>query len=95
MKATSPRKQLNIRSDEAYFLAHALAERSNVSTQDVVLNALKSYAEKWPGNPGEETAVRSAEFQRLMEISRRARKKWKYGEGSDHADMYDEHGLPL
>ncbi len=95
MKATSPRKQLNIRSDEAYFLAHVLAERSNASTQDVVLRALKSYAEKWPDPPGEETALRSAEFQRLMEISRRARKKWKYGEKSDHSDMYDEYGLPI
>lgn len=95
MKATSPRKQLNIRSDEAYFLARELAARSHESTQDVVLKALKSYAENMPDKPGEELVARSAEFQRLMEISRRARRKWKYSEPHDHSDMYDEHGLPV
>lgn len=95
MKATSPRKQLNIRSDEAYFLARELAARSNQSTQDVVLQALKSYAERMPAKQEGPTTAQSAEFQRLMEISRRARRKWKYTDGSDHSDMYDEHGLPI
>ena len=38
------KKQLNIRSDEAYALATTLARRKNLPTQEVVVRALRAYA---------------------------------------------------
>ncbi len=89
-------KQLNIRSDEAYRLATALAKRLNTSTTKVVEKALLELDRKVPsGGVLELTPEQRAEHEAFMEIVREFQKYKLPGATSDHSDMYDEHGLPL
>ena len=88
-------RQLNIRSDEAYALATTLARRSGLPTQEVVVRALRDYAKADADVRAGMTAEQEASYQRLLSLGRRFRAKWKYREGSDHSDMYDEYGLPV
>ena len=94
MKA-SKQRQLNIRSDEAYALATTLAQRKSLPTQEVVLRALRDYAKADKELRAGMTAEQEASYQHLLQLGRRFRSKWKYGEASDHSDMYDEDGLPV
>lgn len=94
MDASKPR-QLNVRSDEAYALATTLARRQNLPTQEVVVRALRDYARADAERRGGMTAEQEASLQQITDLGRRFRRKWKYGEGSDHADLYDEDGLPI
>jgi hypothetical protein len=89
------KKQLNIRSDEAYVLATTMAKRENLPTQEVVVRALRAYVEAANKRRDGMTAEQEAQFNELMALGRRFRSKWKYGELSDHSDMYDEDGLPV
>lgn len=91
----SAKKQLNVRSDEAYALATTLAKRSNLPRQEVVLRALRAYAEADRELREGRTAEQQAAFDGLVALGRRFRSKWKYGELSDNPDMYDEDGLPV
>lgn len=88
-------KQLNVRSDEAYYLAHALAENEKKSTQDVVVQALREYAKRRDANDGKLSAEQLAQLNSLKDLGRKFRSKWKPGESADHRDMYDEYGLPI
>ena len=85
------RKQLNIRSDEAYATAHDLAEQFGTTTTEVVVRALRELQSKRrvPSqfvSPEEAGANLSA----LMK-SVRARSVTL---SSNHDDLYDEFGLP-
>ncbi|MBN9064584.1 MAG: hypothetical protein BGP06_01250 [Rhizobiales bacterium 65-9] len=94
MKASSQQKQLNIRSDEAYELAHALARKKQMSVQEVVLNALQRLKGETP-SAKEELGARERAF--VDDILRRARAiaaKTPPGPGSDHRDFYDDKGFP-
>lgn len=86
-------KQLSIRSDEAYEIAHRLAQRRETTVVDVVTKALR---EQDPTHAAREvTPEEAAEtFRILNELSERAAKAAKPGATSDHSDLYDEHGLP-
>ena len=91
----SNRKQLNIRSDEAYATAHELAARLGVSTTEVVVSALREYQSKRriPSKlvtPEEADANLSA----LMESVRRNAAKRTAKLSSNHDDLYDDFGLP-
>ena len=88
-------KQLNIRSDEAYALASTLAERNSLPTQEIVVRALRAYADSDRQMRDGMTTEQEAAFRQLLSLARRFRGKWKYGETSDHSDMYDEDGLPI
>lgn len=89
------RKQLNIRSDEAYATAHELAEQIGTTTTDVVVRALRELksSRRIPSRlvtPEEAEANLSA----LMESVRARAPNGSEMLGSDHDDLYDEFGLP-
>lgn len=88
-------RQLSIRSDEALALATTLAERQGLTAQEVVIRALRDYARADEEVRNGLTAEQEAFRRKIVELGRRFRGKWKYGEGSDHSDMYDENGLPI
>jgi hypothetical protein len=86
-------KQLSIRSDEAYHLAHAIADELGKPLVQVVEDALREYGSKLPERDGMTPAQR-ATFEALQALSREAAKRKLPGATSDHSDMYDEFGLP-
>jgi hypothetical protein len=87
-------RQLNIRNDEAYRIAHRLAKQRRTTVTEVVTEALR----REQGNPPAEPEVspeQAAETMRvLLEYSERSAKAAKPGSTSDHSDLYDDHGLP-
>jgi antitoxin VapB len=87
-------KQLNVRSDEAYRLAHRIAEDTGRPLAEVVVTALRKHGESLPKREGLTPAQR-AEAEALMALARRTAKHKKPGATSDHSDMYDENGLPI
>lgn len=87
-------RQLNIRSDEAYDLAHRLAGQTGETVTQVVTVALRERAGKVA--PEREVSPQQATetFRRLIELSRRSAKAAQPGATSDHSYLYDERGLP-
>jgi hypothetical protein len=94
-KASTTKKQLNVRSDVAYHLAHSLARKERVSTQRIVEEALQAYADREKQLEDGLTVEQRAMREHLRSLGREFAKRWKDGEGSDHSDMYDEDGLPI
>jgi hypothetical protein len=97
MKASTPRKQLNIRSDEAYSRAHRLARQRKISVTTVVEQALAHFDTLPKPPPDGLSAEQIAENRRKLDAARAA--MWgpegpPEGLSSDHAWLYDEHGLP-
>ena len=89
-------KQLNIRSDEAYVLAHRLARAQKRSVTAVVVNALRQEALSAGAEPDIFSEEAVAERMRLMqEVIRSTRENLQPGTIDDHGDMYDENGLPV
>ena len=88
-------RQLNVRNDEAYHLAHTLAQNENMTAQEIVLRALRDYSRKLDAQHEEMPAEKQAFVRQLTALGKKYRGKWKYGEMSDHSDMYDEYGLPI
>lgn len=88
-------RQLNIRSDEAYDLAHRAARRSGKAVSQVVLEALRDYGRKTSA-PGELTPEQRANADAIREAGRRAAAHAKPGVTYEQVmdDMYDEDGLP-
>jgi hypothetical protein len=89
------RKQLNIRSDEAFAAAHDLAAELGTTITDIVVRALREFNEKRriPSKlvtPEEAATNLSA----LMESVRRNASKRATRLSSDHGHFYDEFGLP-
>lgn len=93
MKASSAR-QLNVRSDRAYRLAHAIARHKKLTTQQVVEQALETLAKAEGVETADDAAMREAEYQRLLALAREYRKYWRPGEDEGHDYLYDEYGLP-
>ena len=86
-------KQLNIRSDEAHRLAHAISDRTGRPVVDVVVEALRQFGAKLLPVDELNPAQRAA-YEELRALARETAKYKKPGATSDHADMYDEFGLP-
>ena len=86
-------KQLSVRSDEAYRLAHAIAETTNQPVVKAVVAALRDYGARLPRREGMTPAQR-ADRDALRALAREASKHKLPGATSDHSDMYDEFGLP-
>lgn len=85
-------RQLNIRSDEAYDIAHRLAQQRGKTVTEVVTDALRQEDGK---RTVEVPADQAAETIRILrELSERSAKAAKPGTTSDHAYLYDERGLP-
>jgi hypothetical protein len=89
-------KQLSIRSDEAYALAHRIARHQKRSVTAVVLDALRQKEAAAGVEPDmfSEEAV-AARLKRLQAVVSATRENLKPDAGDDHADMYDENGLPV
>jgi hypothetical protein len=88
-------RQLNIRSDEAYQIAHDIADRLNITTTDVIVRALRVYGSRMTPSGDGMTPTQRAEFDALTEIAQKAARHKRRGATSDHSDMYDEFGLPI
>jgi hypothetical protein len=89
-------KQLSIRSDEAYELAHQLARKQKRSVTAVVVDALRLEA----SGAGAESDMFSEEavadrLKRMQDVVRLTRENFKPDASDDHGDMYDENGLPV
>jgi hypothetical protein len=91
----STRKQLDIRSDEAYATAHRLAELLGTTTTEVVAKAMREFEAK-RRIPSRLVTLEEAatNLSQLMEsIGRREHEKAGPLD-SNHDDLYDEYGLP-
>lgn len=86
-------KQLNIRSDEAYRLAHIISEETDQPVVQVIVAALRDYGAKLPKR-ARMTPAQRAEAEALRALARESAKHKLPGATSDHSDMYDEFGLP-
>ena len=94
MKA-SKQRQLNIRSDEAYEIAHALARDESRSVTEVVERALRELkARVAPEDDIFSPDAIQKRYEELRRLSARTAAQKLPGATSDHSDMYDEQGLP-
>jgi len=87
-------RQLNVRSDEAFRIAHDIADRLNVSTTEVVIKALRDYGARVAPSVEGMTPTQQSEYKALMSLAKRTAKAKKPGAKSDHGDLYDDFGLP-
>ena len=88
-------RQLNVRSDEAYETAHAIARRTRLTTTEVVEKALRQLEAQTPVKDEGMTPEQQKRFDALMALSQETAKYKLPGATSDHSDMYDENGLPI
>ena len=86
-------KQLNIRNDEVYALAHRVAADMGKPVVEAVLTLLRAYPLRLP-NVDELTPTQLASYERLRALSKEAARHKLPGATSDHGDMYDDFGLP-
>jgi hypothetical protein len=93
--AASTRKQLNIRSDEAYATAHDLAEQIRTTTIEVVVRALREFQSK-RRILSRLVSLEEAEanLSALMESVRGRGQSSSGSLSSDHDYLYYESGLP-
>ena len=91
----SSRRQLNVRSDRAYGLAHELATKLGKTTTEVVEAALLHYSGRRT-IPSTKVTVEEAEenYRKIMEGVRKANREHPSALTSDHDFLYDEFGLP-
>ena len=88
-------KQLNIRSDEAYRLAHEIADRRKVPVAEVVLQALRREAAPKVPDLEELTPSQRADYDALKDASREFQSSFiPGGRLLTDDDLYDENGLP-
>lgn len=86
-------RQLNIRSDEAYELAHMIARRVGRPVSDVVRDALRYYGDALPQIDGL-TPTQRQRYESLRALAKRTAATAIPGATSDHDDLYDDFGLP-
>ncbi len=97
MIANSTRKQLNIRSNDAYERAHRLARQRNTSVTAVIEQALENLEARTRGLDAVLTPEEVAENGRILTSA--VHRLWRgkgppEGATSDHSWMYDDNGLP-
>ena len=85
-------KQLNIRSDEAYEIAHELARRLNRTVTEILETALREYRRVQTADTL--TPEEAAFLADIQDLSSRAAAAARPGATSDHRDFYDDKGLP-
>ncbi|MGH6853038.1 MAG: type II toxin-antitoxin system VapB family antitoxin [Methylocella sp.] len=88
------RRQLNIRSDEAYRIAHEVAKRLKLSATEVVVKALRDYGARIAPSIQGMTPTQRADYDALMKLARQTARAKKPRATSDHGDLYDGFGLP-
>jgi hypothetical protein len=88
-------KQLTIRSDEAYEIAHRAAKRTGKTVNEVVVEALRERHGAGNNARGEVSAEDAEKTYRVLtEFAREVAKHKPAGAHSDHRDLYDDIGLP-
>ncbi|WP_430910456.1 type II toxin-antitoxin system VapB family antitoxin [Methylobacterium sp. sgz302541] len=87
-------KQLNVRNDEAYALAHEIAGRLGEPVSETVLRALRELGQRMPSDKGL-NPTQKADLDAIRALVREAQKHRVPGVGSDHGHLYDEDGLPV
>jgi len=89
------RKQLNIRSDEAYATAHELAERVGATATEIVVSALREYKSKLhiPCRPIMPEQA-EANYRVIMGGVAAARRRSPPIVSWDAGRLYDKHGAP-
>ena len=91
------RRQLNIKSDEAFDAAHKLADNLGITTTKAVELALSEKLNRYINEflkkrtPEQEQEIYNAISAWADTCSAAANP----GATSDHSDMYDEYGLPI
>lgn len=93
-------KELRIHSDEAYDVAHRLAEARGESVDAVVEQALRDLAARGATAAGADEDVFSEEAIARRRAKLNAVIAWinrdhPPGGSYDHSEMYDENGLPI
>ena len=86
-------KQLSVRSEDAYRLAHIIADQLGRPVVQVLEEALREYGSKLPSRDGM-NPVQKAAYEALRALAQEAAQRKLPGATSDHCDMYDEFGLP-
>jgi hypothetical protein len=88
-------KQLNIRSDEAYDLAHKIAARENVTVSAAVVDALRKRSESMnlKHNVFSEALI-LRRMQKIDEFRKKILSESDQVFNEDHSSLYDENGLP-
>lgn len=86
-------RQLNIRNDEVYRLAHEVAADMGKPVAEAVLTLLRAYQPRMPNRP-ELTAEQRVWLDEVRALSVESARHKPPGMTSDHSEMYDEYGLP-
>lgn len=100
---------LIIEGDEAYALAHELAERRGMSLGEAVVSSLRASLDTAAETPMREqargpvriptleemTPEQREDYEALRALVREASKHIVPGATSDHSYLYDENGLPI
>lgn len=86
-------RQLNVRNDEAYELAHMISRRIGRPVTEVVRDALRVYGNTLPAVDGM-TPTQLQRYEALRSLAKRTSVLKRPGATSDHGDLYDENGLP-
>jgi hypothetical protein len=87
-------RQLNIRSDEAYLIAHRLARLRRKSVTEIVTDALRRDEREAAPVPEVPPEQAKQTYRMLIKLAKKTAKAAKPGSTSDHSYLYDEHGLP-
>ncbi|HMN87450.1 MAG TPA: type II toxin-antitoxin system VapB family antitoxin [Bauldia sp.] len=86
-------RQLNIRNDEVYRLAHRLAADMGKPVTEAMLTLLRAQYTELPAVE-DLTPSQRATYEKLRALAREASKHKLPGATSDHRDLYDDFGLP-
>jgi antitoxin VapB len=88
-------RQLNIRSDEAYGIAHDIAQEQGKAVTEVVVEALREHSLKKGQAKIAALSEERFRYERILALANEASKHKKSILTSDHSEFYDENGLPI
>lgn len=86
-------RQLNIRNDEVYRLAHEVAADMGKPVTEAMLTLLRAYKPAAPAVHSH-TQEQRAWLEEVRALALEASRHKPPGMTSDHSDLYDENGLP-
>lgn len=86
-------RQLNIRNDEVYRLAHDVAADMGKPVTEAMLTLLRAYQPRTPIRE-ELTPEQRTWLEEVRALAIESARHKPPGMTSDHSDLYDEFGLP-
>ena len=87
-------RQLNIRNDEVYRLAHEVAADMGKPVTEAMLTLLRAYKPATAPAVDRQTQEQRAWLEEVRALALEASRHKPPGMTSDHSDLYDEYGLP-